>query len=403
MQIQENIKKELNEIIEELMSNLDITESQYKTAVRSYQAVGDYLASEQSALYPYNPEILPQGSFLLGTMIKPIQRDDELDVDLVCRLEGKNHDWSQFDLKKIVGARLKESLTYGKMLDKEKRRCWTLNYAESTLYHMDILPAIVSVGYKNILEKAYSSRDYQEFENMAIRITDNHLIPEYSTETNPDLWPKSNPFGYAIWFKNRSDTGIRKAILLSESVTPLPDFQKNKVPLQRVVQILKRHRDLYYHGDDDKPISIIITTLAAYAYKGENDITTAFLNVATSMDSYIEERYSEEHGRYIKWIGNPVNDEENFADKWPETPRKEKIFFEWINKLKKDLPQEFQSSRREILAESMSPIFGSDLIFKALKNPITSGASTLSAETGKDINTELPKKLPKPKREGFQK
>jgi hypothetical protein len=28
------------------------------------------------------------------------------------------------------------------MLDKEGRRCWTLNYADGAKFHMDILPAI---------------------------------------------------------------------------------------------------------------------------------------------------------------------------------------------------------------------------------------------------------------------
>ena len=58
-------------------------------------------------------------------------------------------------------------------------------------------------------------------------------------------------------------------MLLAESVRAVPKYQSNKTPLQRAVQILKRHRDIMFAGDEDKPVSIIITTLAAKAYQGD--------------------------------------------------------------------------------------------------------------------------------------
>ena len=62
------------------------------------------------------------------------------------------------------------------------------------------------------------------------------------------------------------------------SVEPLPiDGKKSKLPLQRAVQLLKRHRDVTYANSTKEekaaaPISIIITTLAAHAYQGEGDV-----------------------------------------------------------------------------------------------------------------------------------
>src|SRR5258708_32745064 len=100
-------KQQFNEIFEELGNSLDITQKQHEAAVTSYEFVAERLAKPESPLAPYKPEILPQGSFLLGTMIRPVHEDDDLDVDLVCRLEGKKQSWSQYDLKKIVGDRLK--------------------------------------------------------------------------------------------------------------------------------------------------------------------------------------------------------------------------------------------------------------------------------------------------------
>ena len=53
-------------------------------------------------------------------------------------------------------------------------------------------------------------------------------------------------------------------------VEDVPEYQV-KTPLQQGIQILKRHRDIMFVEDpDDKPISIIITTLAAHAYNNES-------------------------------------------------------------------------------------------------------------------------------------
>lgn len=82
-------KIQFNEILEELGENLDISETQFNAAVKSYEAVGNWLSKEDSLLSRYKPEILPQGSFMLGTMIKPVHEKGDLDIDLVCELTGK--------------------------------------------------------------------------------------------------------------------------------------------------------------------------------------------------------------------------------------------------------------------------------------------------------------------------
>lgn len=358
--ITKEIETEFNKIFDVLSSNLDITASQYDKAVTSYQAVGKWLADRNSKLAPYSPDILPQGSFLLGTMIKPVLETDELDVDLVCRLAGKKSDWTQFDLKDIIGKRLKENDNYKRMLDDEGRRCWTLNYSDSFNYHMDILPSIVSSDYKIIIEKAFSLDGNSNLDNAAIRITDNQK-DNYFSEQDPSYWNKSNPFGYAVWFQDRCSITLKKAMFLSEAVNPIPKFQQDKLPLQRVIQILKRHRDIMFKGDEDKPISIIITTLSAKAYKKETDITIALVNIVNNMESLIEEKYSPEHGKVVKWISNPVNTEENFADKWAEDHQKQLNFYRWIERVKSDLNISFEQKGIHRTQETFSKSFGESL------------------------------------------
>ena len=101
----------------------------------------------------YDPLVSPQGSLRLGTIIQPINEEVDMDVDLVFRLNDKHPEWTQKILKDKVGARLKSSPIYAKMLDDEGRRCWTLLYRQDSddlkkRYHMDILPSVASKDYE---------------------------------------------------------------------------------------------------------------------------------------------------------------------------------------------------------------------------------------------------------------
>ena len=382
-------KKQFSDILEELGRSLDITETQYDNAVKSYQYVGEWLSEGDSPLLPHRPEILPQGSFLLQTMIRPIAEDDELDIDIVCKLEKTQKDLTQYDLKHMVGDRLKANRTLLKLLElPDGRRCWTLQYAESSKFHLDVLPSVVVANYNAILEKALAAKELAETTRLGVRITDK-TSPIYRTSTNLREWMKSNPFGYAIWFQNRCRTSVHEVRMMSEAIQPVPKFQKNKTPLQRVVQILKRHRDMWANGDEHKPISIIITTLAAKAYKKETEILDALVNVANSMEDYIEERYMPELGKSIKWIANPVNEEENFADKWIEVAQKQINFYNWIKQVKADIKSMTEKRSLQLIQESLEKPFGQSTITKAFSNygenylkARESGALKMAAGTG---------------------
>jgi len=357
-------KKHFSKILETLGKTLDITETQYNAAVSSYGAVGEWLAKPESSLALYKPIIRPQGSFMLGTMIKPICEDDDLDIDLVCELTGKNLQWTQYHLKQAVGNRLKANETYKNMLDDEGRRCWTLLYADNANYHMDILPSLVCNGYNTILEKALSdSSQSVNYDSLAIRITDKEQA-NYYTDTVAEKWMKSNPFGYAKWFFNEATISQEKGLMFSASINPVPKYQKEKLPLQRVIQILKRHRDMMFNGDDDKPISIIITTLATLAYKKETSTIDALINIVDNMGNHIEERYDHNSGKYIKWIANPVNSEENFADKWVEYPQREKNFYKWFDQVKQDVHHITQQRGQYNISEAMKKPFGESAVAK---------------------------------------
>ncbi len=306
-----NERQKLTSILQTSADQLDIPDYAYEDATLKYEDVGEHLAADDSDLSGYRPQIYVQGSFRLGTVVQPYGRVDEYDIDLVCQLEMKKESVTQENLKAKVGDRLKKREDLEKILE-SSRRCWILDYppdAGMPAFHMDVLPSIPNA----------------DRQPTGILLTDTEL----------KKWQKSNPIAYAEWFKGRMEVVflVKKAAFaesMSSSIEDVPDWRV-KTPLQRCVQILKRHRDIHFENDPDvKPISIILTTLAAHAYQNEEDIFDALNGIVKRMPNFIENR----NGRW--WVQNPVDDDENFADKWNEYPERKTAFMAWLQKVAVD-------------------------------------------------------------------
>jgi hypothetical protein len=351
-----------NQILRRLAESLDISESRYLQAKERYQAVGKWLEREESTISKHAPVIYPQGSFALGTVVKPFTNREEYDIDLVSELNLKKSEITQKQLKSMVGYEIRQYAKANNMNSspEEGRRCWTLHYADGAQFHMDILPALPDEYFK---QKLLEHRSSEEFADGAIAITDNTL-PNYSRLDSD--WPKSNPKGYAAWFKRRMESQFTaQKQMLAESlrakVDDVPEY-KVKTPLQISIQLLKRHRDIMFKNDpEDKPISIIITTLAAKAYRNEADLVEALSNIVQDMPSHIQ----TVGGR--PWISNPVNPEENFADKWKEHPQRKTKFEKWLKQVQSDLERVLEEDDLRALGEFLEPRFGKQAVNESLK------------------------------------
>ena len=127
----------------------------------------------------------------------------------------------------------------------------------------------------------------------------------------------------------------------------------SKTPLQIAVQILKRHRDIYFQKDlDNRPVSIIITTLAALAYNNQADIYAALVDIVRDMPGKIEYKDG-------KWrVMNPVDPDENFADKWNEYPKRREAFLRWLSQVQIDFSTFTQQPTLNKTVESLVPVLG---------------------------------------------
>ncbi len=325
--------KNAEDYLSALADELAISESRYEQACRSYTSLGEWLHRPESAVVKYDPQVYVQGSFRLGTAIRPLNDKEEYDVDSVCLLQRlSTKDLTQNELKTLVGDEIKAYHKAQNMVKpvREGRRCWVLDYADGAQFHMDVVPSLPNAARQRILLE--NSGFDLKWSETAMVITD---IESPVYQVLSDDWQRSNPKGYAEWFKlqMRAVFEQRRKVLaesMKASVEDIPDY-KVRTPLQSAIMILKRHRDgMFEKRYDERPISVIITTLAAHAYCGEDKIADALYSILARMDSFID------HDGYRYIIRNPSDPLENFADKWPQHPEREAAFFEWLHQARQD-------------------------------------------------------------------
>lgn len=372
--------------LEALADELEISDTRYEQAERSYKSLGDWLNRDASTLKAYGPTVYVQGSFGLGTVIKPLQADVEYDIDAVCELKHLNKtQLSQATLKDMVGAEV-ESYRRSQSMPKplrDGRRCWTLYYADGAQFHMDIVPALPNGRDVRVLLES-RGRDASRAVT-AIAITDNERL-DYSQITGD--WPRSNPKGYVSWFKERMRVQLemRKRALaeaVKASVEDIPDYRV-RTPLQSSIMILKRHRDIMYVKDELNccPISIIITTLAAHAYGGEAEIADALLSILSGMEEHI---LRDASGRAV--IANPSDPLENFADKWVEFPEREEAFYRWLRQARSDFAEAAGLADRHAITATLAEHVGHELAKRAADRSASKPSGLLRAATGAAAGT----------------
>ncbi|QPJ65379.1 MAG: nucleotidyltransferase [Candidatus Nitrohelix vancouverensis] len=387
-----------NQLFKNIQRELDISPSKYQQAVDRYTAVGNWLEKGTYRNPQDVPHIYPQGSFRLGTVIRPLKegKESDYDIDLVCELQTNKRQTTPGEIKLSAGSRLKEHETYKDMLDEEGRRCWTLNYSEEdgVGFHLDVLPSV-------------PEPDQQYLSCNAIAITDKKDAGSYE-------WSTSDPNGYADWFdeKNRPTFELiqfseKNRIFMENKsvfaqVDKVPD-QLVKTPLQGAIQILKRHRDQRFSEHDleeDKPISMIITTLSAELYNQEPDILSALKGIVGQLlehsklvnpgwyefkESYAGKSVINRKSDEEWYIPNPVNPNENFADRWHENNhRKAKAFFRWVAWVQEDLIEILDQYELEDVCEALQPILGKDLVQKASKGLLVASASNVTSGADDD-------------------
>lgn len=366
----------LSELLAGAVEQLDIPPRLFETIVDRYEHLANWLAEHCGLTVVI--EIYPQGSMRLGTPVRPDPPLADFDIDMVFLIRVSKENITKAELKELVGKLLEAYVDEhhpGADVPKlcERGRCWTLEY-HGLGFHLDVLPAI------------------PDEDNLptGILLTDREL----------HLWQHGDPIAYADWFLIErmpvtilEDATAALAARLGTSIEEVPRFLV-RTPLQRAVQVAKRHRDVFFGANhDDKPPSILITTLIALAYRGGTNLLSILIDFLDSVTEFTP----DDDGRWR--VANPVAAEENFADKWNTHPWRRTAFEEWCDKLRADLDDAGTALGLDRMAAALTKSIGAEPVLAALGN-IGAAFGTAAAVSGPAISSSghLTRVQPQPSR-----
>lgn len=322
----------LDDLLDAICEKLQLSPTEYQLAEQRYEGIGTYL-DRHKLLSPFRPRVYPQGSVVLGTTVRPKGRQEH-DIDLVCELQIEPSAVpNPVAVLDLVQQSIQESEVYRRLTER-KNRCICLNYVGK--FHLDILPACPDRSSGGTCV----------------------VVPDCRAQA----WKASNPEGYAAWFKSRCEAGAT-ALLARAANLPKPEAVADKAPLKLAVQLAKRARDVQFSNDADlAPRSVILTTLFAIHYSGEESTFQAVDNILSGIL-----RSMPATARLV--VLNPMNAQEDFSESW----REQRLYFAFLSFLR-----EFSASWQELRTASgiqnikaiLEKLFGEDITSDVVQDQV---------------------------------
>lgn len=324
------------ELLARIAQELQLNKTRIEKMESAYNAVSEVLKKDEDFFNGLVIEIYAQGSKRIETTVKPIN-DEDFDLDTVLHIYDPFYNHSPQEIYNALVKALEKG-GYGEIMEK-KTRCVRLNYKGD--FHMDILPACMPDAIEKELIK----------------------IPE-KVLTN---WSSGNPKGFAKWFLDIANSAQESLlsrysdVLIKAQVEtePLPEELYEKTPLQRAVQLMKRYRDIYFKNRDHRVSSIVITTLAAQFYDGENSIFESIDQIVSRIRNGYDDAIKS--GYKFK-VHNPMNQDEDFTDSW--TDEHYESFYNFMSDFQKKwqkLKETFDFSKNDYIE-----LFGEGIYKKSL-------------------------------------
>lgn len=311
-------------LVEATTVRLQLTEPQERLAEERADGVKSWLAAPGSPLARFAPRVFPQGSKRHGTTVRP-KNQVEYDIDLVCLLQlAAGASITPHELFELVHLRLHAHPAYRSILSR-MNRCSRLSYAND--FHLDIIAA----------------RPDWVRGGTCLVVPDRRLC----------CWCPTNPAGFAEWFDLQAVQGTRVQRRYAHTLVTEPMRRQMKATLRRVVQLMKRRRDIVFDGDQYCARSIVLTTLAAMEYDGEALCTDALVAV---LDAIIA---AFGHLVMPPPVPNPTNPAENFAEKW--TVETFADFIAFIRRFKQEMDELLALTDLPAIRRKLGQMVGEDV------------------------------------------
>ena len=241
-----------------LRDEVNLNQSRLDRLETSVGAVNDYLKGNLTGYQ----KMERQGSYALGTLIKPVDDNDEYDADIQIVM-NPNPKWGAKDYVLEINRTLAGNKNYADKL-RLKTRCVTVDYAGD--FHLDVVPRVTIKGKHYVCNRV------------------------------DNKFEETDGIGYRDWFneKNRITGGN----------------------LKRVVRLLKHLRD---HKNSFTAKSILLTTLVGNTIKASDEGTTGVSTVADTLETVLSRMndYLQQHPN-MPVIKNPVLPSEDFNRHWDQ-------------------------------------------------------------------------------------
>lgn len=338
---------------------MSLSKSQYQLICDRYAVLQDILAAATERSL-HDAHVFVQGSIRLKTTLKPAPEatNDMATIDADAVVWLPNADRSDSDeILEAIETRFRDGVRVETPIKRLRRGIRVVYADENPGFHIDVTPARCAPG--NGSEKGQGK----------LQVPDRDLG-----------WKASSPIPYSQWLEETamqevqlsgSEELLKRHVFLAEaSQDPLPEYEEyiDGNPLRAAIKLLKRHRDKWAirTGQESvRPISAVITTLAAEAY-AEIALESqhysyrpieAIMEIVARIPKFIQRQGND------LFVRNPEDSGENFAEKWnrpgEEGEAYRQAFKGWHSAALQDIRiglQDFGSTKA--FAEAMSRSFG---------------------------------------------
>lgn len=281
---------EVDKYLNMIGDKIQLPDNKRKEINDSYKAISGFIENNNELIGDVDYSIYYHGSFAIDTAIKPVKGED-FDLDIIVEFDMSKKDMSANEFYRtffntFVGSRYED-------MAEEYRNSVRIDYESN--YHFDIMPSVPIRANSRALN-----------------------VPDAKKRD----WVIRSPKTYISWFKSMTEkikgykvsTSDSGRMLMESDIKPLKLRQPYETTptLVRVVQLIKRMKDIFFHDYDGErePQSIVITTLAAKYYDGEYSVFEALSNIVRKMKSLYDN-----NNRFV--VKNPSYTDEVFTEKWP--------------------------------------------------------------------------------------
>jgi hypothetical protein len=342
----------LDAILAEIAVSLQLPPGLHAKAVARYRAVCDYIDRPGSPLAGRVSCLYPQGSMAIDATISTRGTDDEYDIDAVAEIVGgSEYPEALLDL-------LERALQdYPVSRIERKTRCITLYYADGM--HLDVTPArrLAPKEKEGVITHAKRGRPEEH-----------RFVP-------------MNAYAFCEWYKERAPVEDRFALALNRELYVKHGFafdaaEVGDVPEQTpliiksvttvALQLIKRHRNIYYADADGRmPPSVMLTCHAGHAASPGMGLADMVIRQARWTARAIDS--AARQGKLLD-VPNPEFVLERFTDRWPENQSQQQTYARALNVLADGL-QSFRERGIELedLQTWLRDCFGQRVVTRSIE------------------------------------